>query len=202
MSSIILAGGRSSRFGQDKCSLVLGGENLLKRIVDSLGELGDEIILVLAPGQASPFMHSTSNVKITTDIYFGKGPMVGIYSGLKEISDDYAVVVACDMPFLNFGLLRYMIGLVSGFDLVIPRIGDNVEPVHAVYSRSCIKILAEMIQEDNLKVSNLIERVKVRYVVERELTSFDPELLSLFNINMPADLETAEQIANRMRSEV
>ena len=162
MSSIILAGGRSSRMGQDKCSLVLSGVSLLQRIVSRLSQLDDEIILVLAQGQSSPFLASSPQVKVTTDVQYGKGPLVGIYSGLKVSSDTHSLAVGCDMPFLNIDLIRYMIGLTPGFDIVIPRIQGMIEPLHAVYSVSCLGIMERMLQNDNLGVRNLLETAKAR----------------------------------------
>lgn len=122
---------------------------------------------------------------------------MGIYSGLKLSQDPHNVVVACDMPFLNVNLLRYMMGLTAGFDVVIPRIGGLVEPLHAVYSRNCLAVMGRMLDEGNFKISNLLEMVKVRYVEESEIHSFDPQHLSLFNINTPADVERAQQIVSR-----
>lgn len=196
MASIVLAGGRSTRLGQDKVSLVIGGEGLLQRTISHLKQLNQEIILVLAQGQSLPEFDNSTDVRLAMDVELGNGPLVGVYSGLKASNDDYNIVVACDMPFLNIELLRYMIGLVPGFDIVIPRVGDKVEPLHAVYSRSCLDIIEGMISEGNLKVSNLLELVKVRYVEGDELDKFDPDHQSWFNINMPADLKKAEEILN------
>ncbi len=200
MASIVLAGGRSTRLGQDKVSLVIGVEGLLQRTINHLKQLNQEIILVLAQGQSLPEIDNSTDVRITMDMELGKGPLVGVYSGMKVSNDDDNVVVACDMPFLNVELLRYMIGLIPGFDMVIPRIGDKVEPLHAVYSRSCLDIIERMMSEGNLKVSNLLELVNVRYVEVDELDKFDPDHQSWFNINMPADLKKAEEILNQERS--
>ena len=113
MASIVLAGGRSTRLGQDKVSLVIGGEGLLQRTINHLRQLNQEIILVLAQGQLPPEFDNSTDVRITTDVKSGKGPLIGIFTGLQASNDDYSVIVACDMPFLNIELLRYMIGLRS-----------------------------------------------------------------------------------------
>lgn len=122
---------------------------------------------------------------------------MGIYSGLKRSQDPHSVVVACDMPFLNINLLRYMTGLAGGFDVVIPKLGELVEPLHAVYSTKCLSVMENMLEDGNFKISDLLQRVRVRYVEESEIDSFDPQHLSFFNINTPADLERAEQIVKR-----
>jgi molybdopterin-guanine dinucleotide biosynthesis protein A len=195
MSSIILAGGHSSRLRQGKCSLVFAGEGLLQRLIVRLSRLHGEVIVVLAQGQREPLL--PRHVKIATDMYSGKGPLMGIYSGLKLSQDPHSVVVACDMPFLNIKLLRYMTGLAGGFDVVIPKLGELVEPLHAVYSTKCLSVMENMLEDGNFKISDLLQRVRVRYVEESEIDSFDPQHLTFFNINTPADLERAEQIVSR-----
>ena len=202
MSAIILGGGRSSRLGEDKISLVIGGENLLIRTVSRLCRLEDDIILVLARGQSEPELPSTPGVRIVTDIFIGKGPLVGIYSGLKASSQDYSIVVACDMPFLSIDLLRYMTSLISNFDIVIPQIGRLVEPLHAVYSKNCLQQIEGMLKKDNLKIDELLDRVRVRYVEENEIDRFDPERLSFFNINTSVDLKRAVELMKREREGV
>lgn len=197
MASIILAGGRSTRLGQDKVSLVIGGERLLQRTINHLIPLDQAIILVLAPGQSNTEFDHHPDVSLAWDMESGKGPLAGIYSGLKITPDDDNIVVACDMPFLNINLLRYMIGLASGVDIVIPRIGNNVEPLHAVYSKNCLDIIEGMMAKGDLKVSNLLDLAKVKYVEEDELNRLDPDSLSWFNINTPNDLKQAEQIMSR-----
>jgi molybdopterin-guanine dinucleotide biosynthesis protein A len=201
MSSVILAGGRSARLGRDKASLLIAGKRLLQQIIDKMSQLDEEIILVLAQGQLDPKLNSPQTVKTTTDLYYGKGPLVGIYSGLKASSGDYSLVVACDMPFLCVDLLRYMIGLAKGFDIVIPRIGGHVEPLHALYSKDCLSHIEDMMKEGGiLNPTRLLDRVKVRYVEENEIESFDPERLSFFNVNTPSELQKAEQIMFRAGS--
>ncbi len=186
--------------GQDKISLAIAGENLLNRTIKQLSQLTDEVILVLAQNQKNPTFESFPNVKVTTDLHSGRGPLIGIYSGMKISNDDYCIAVACDMPFLNTELLRYMMNIAPKFDAVIPRTGNEVEPLHAIYSKNCLKTIENMIENDDLKIRNLLEQVKVRYVEENEIKPFDPEYLSWFNINTPDDLRKAEIIMNREKT--
>ena len=197
MDSIILGGGQSSRLGQDKISLSIGGENLLQRTISRLSQLGGDIILVLAQDQGKPELSSPQTVKIANDLYSGKGPLIGIYSGLRASDDEYCVAVACDMPFLNIDLLRYMKELAPEFDVVIPQVKNELEPLHAVYSKNCLRVIGEMIEENDLKIRHMLNQVKVRYVEESEVDSFDPDHLSWFNINTPDDLQKATEIMNR-----
>lgn len=196
MSSIILAGGKSSRMGQNKCSMFLNGKRLLERTMDRLNELAEEIIVVTGKGQSPPFP-LPDNVKIARDFRRGKGPLMGIYSGLRTSKDNCNLVVGCDMPFLNVDLIRYMTSLARHFDAVIPKVNGLLEPLHAIYSRKCTNVIQKVMEKEQFKIDAILEWVNVRYVDEDELDLFDPEHLSLFNINTPADMEEAERILTR-----
>jgi molybdopterin-guanine dinucleotide biosynthesis protein A len=93
-----------------------------------------------------------------------------------------------------------MIQLSAGFDLVVPRLGDLVEPLHAIYSKSCLAPIEGLLNQGNLRVSALFDLVKVRYVEADEIDSFDPKHLSFFNINTEADLEMAQQLVRGVMS--
>jgi len=98
------------------------------------------------------------------------------------------------MPFLNRALLDYMIQISAGFDLVVPRLGNMVEPLHAVYSKDCLAPIEYLLEQGNLKIHELFTLVRVRYVEAEEIDSFDPKNLSFFNINVKADLELAREV--------
>ena len=195
---IVLAGGKSRRLGRYKALETLGGQSLIERVIDRLSPLGTEIIVVTArEDQALPL---DLKVKRASDVYPGKGALVGIYSGLKAASNFYSLVVACDMPFLNVALLRYLMGLSSGFDAVIPKLEGKLEPLHAVYSKDCLGPIEDMLGEDRLKVADLPERLGVRFVGDKEVETFDPEHLSFFNINCESDLERARVLLDKERA--
>ena len=197
MSSIILGGGLSTRLGKDKIQLDIAGESLLTRTVNRLSHISADIIIVIAQNQEIPSATASANVRFITDSQYRKGPLIGLYSGLKASHDEYSLVVACDMPFLSTGLLQYMMDNADGFDAVIPMVDGEVEPLHSVYSRNCIRSIETMIQENNLKVRDLLDTINVRYVEQPEIDLYDPEHLSWFNINTPADLERAQEILRR-----
>ena len=193
MTAIILAGGKSSRLGRDKALERICGKYLVERVLDSLSQLGDDIIVVTA----APNQLSDLNVEKVLDTYPRTGAKVGLCTGINASLSFYSLVVACDMPFLNIDLLRYLLDLASGFDAVIPRIGDKIEPLHAVYSKNCIPILEEQIRKGKLKISDLFDEINVRYVEAEEIERYDPRHLSLFNINSEADLKRAKAIIEK-----
>ena len=132
--------------------------------------------------------------KVIVDIYPGKGALGGIYTGLASADSFYSLVVGCDMPFLNRDLLCYLIDLAPNFDVVVPRIDDMLEPLHAVYSRDCLAPIKELIDKDRLGVSQLFNLVKTRYVGKDEIAKFDPRCSSFFNINTLDDLRKAKDL--------
>jgi len=183
------------RLGHDKALETVGNRSLLEWIIYKLGLLDSDIIIVTAREQSFPQFTGYPKLRIVTDTYHGKGPLGGIYTGLAVSDSSHNLVVACDMPLLNQALIRYMIQVSADFDLVVPRLDDMVEPLHAIYSRDCLAPIRGLLKEGNLRVSELFPLVRVRYVEAEEINRFDPRHLSFFNINTQADLEMARELA-------
>ncbi|MFB0556988.1 MAG: molybdenum cofactor guanylyltransferase, partial [Dehalococcoidia bacterium] len=198
MTSIILAGGKSSRLGRSKALQVIEGKSLSQWVVDHLAILSTEIIIATAHGEAIP-CSSAVRIKTVADIYPEKGPLGGIYSGLIASSSSRAIVVGCDTPFLSIGLLEYMTQICSNFDVIVPQIKNKLEPLCAVYSKNCLAPIQELLEQDERRIRKLFSMVKVKYVEEDEINSFDPEHLSFFNINSQADLDRARKLAAEKR---
>ena len=194
ISCIVLAGGRSSRLGHNKAQVNIGDKSLFQRVLDGISFLEGEIIVVTSGKEDFSSLSYYPRHRIVTDIYPSRGPLVGIFSGLQVSKSRYNIVVACDMPVLNQALLSHMIQLAGGFDVVIPRSGDMVEPLHTVCSKSCLVPMERMIKQGNLSVRELFPVVKVRYIEAEEINRFDPEHLSFFNINTKADLKRAIEL--------
>ena len=194
MTSIILAGGKSLRLGRSKFLETIEDKSLIQWVVDRLAVLSTEIIIATARGEAIP-CSSAVEIKTVADMYPGKGPLAGIYSGLMASSSSRAIVVGCDTPFLSVGLLEYMTQICSTFDVVVPQIKKRLEPICAVYSKNCLAPIQGLLEQNELRIIRLFSMVKVKYVGEDEINSFDPEHLSFFNINSQADLERARKLA-------
>ena len=192
---IVLAGGKGLRLGRDKTLETFGNASLLERVVTTLSLFDSDIIIVTASKRSLPQLIGYPKLRTAVDIYPGKGVLGGIYTGLVTSDSLYNLVVACDMPFLNRPLLRYMLQLADGFDLVLPRLGNMIEPLHAVYSKNCLAAIENLLKQDNLKISNLLTLVRVRYMEADEINQFDPKHLSFFNINTEADLKAARELA-------
>jgi molybdopterin-guanine dinucleotide biosynthesis protein A len=223
-SGVVLAGGQSRRLGVNKALVDLGGSTLIQRVVDRLRQVTDDICVVtdepaqyagLARRQRDPGGHvgpyssvcdsrqdhvgALLAVRFTRDTWPGLGSLAGVYSGLSVAVHERAVVVGCDMPFLNSGLLRYMILLSTEYDLVIPRVGDYYEPLHAVYGKACLPVIEDLVGQGRKRIVDLLGRVRVRYVEQAEIDLLDPQQLSFFNVNTPEDLARAQDLLGKRR---
>lgn len=195
VASVVLAGGKGLRLGRSKALEKVGGRRLLDRVIERLREVGGRIMLVTSREQVALFA-GINEGELLVDIYPNAGPLGGIYTGLTASPCQHNIVVACDMPFLNPGLLRYLAGLCRDFDAVVPTLSPGtLEPLHAVYSKDCAEVIRAQLDNGNLKVDAFLGKVRVRYVDREECRRLDPQLLSFFNINRPEDLELANRLA-------
>jgi len=185
------------RFGRDKALEKINGQSLIERAIDRLLPLGQEIIVVSAQEQVSSLtclLSPYTKTRIVVDYYPGKGPLGGVYTGLKAADTFYNLVVACDMPFLNLALLHYLICLAPGFNVVVPKVGGMLEPLHAAYSKDCLKVMEKSLRMGWFQIAKIFALVKTRYVLDEEVDRFDPEHLSFLNINTAADLQRAKAL--------
>lgn len=187
-SAIILAGGGNTRMrGVDKAFLEIGGRPIIAGIVDKLRPLASEVIVVTN----SPCKYRDFDVKVVKDRMPRKGPLMGIYSGLKSSSSRYNFVTACDMPFLKVRLIDYFIKIVNDYDIVIPMVDKKPHPLFGIYSKNCIPVIEEQLKKDELKISDIFLKLKTYFAAKREMEKFDKELISFTNIN------TREEYAKR-----
>ena len=130
-------------------------------------------------------------VRTAADIYPGSGSLGGIFTGLSAAKGDYGIVVACDMPFLNTDLLRFMLDMAPDYDVVVPRLNGRPEPLHAISSKICLKPIEQRLKRNDLKIALFFEEVRVAYVEEEDVDLMDPHHLSFFNVNTQEDLDKA-----------
>jgi len=184
ITGIILAGGKNLRMGKNKAFLNVKGERIIDRTKNLFLELFDEVLLVT---NSLPD-YLDLNLRMVADLYAGKGALGGIYAGLFHASHSHAFVAACDMPFLNQDLIRHLIDLSPGYDIVIPKTQDGWQPLHAIYSQKCLPFMEDLIRQDNLKIIDFFHRVKKREVPTEEILPLDPNLTSFLNVNTPEEL--------------
>jgi len=196
INCIILAGGSGTRLGRDKAFEIIGDGLLLQKVIDVVS-FAESIILVTGSGpkyvsELADYPH----IKVIADILPGRGPLGGIYSGLAASTAPYSLVVACDMPFLNGDLIRYMLAVAPGYDAAIPRLSGMLEPLHAVYHRSCLEPIKAKLEAGRLGIHKIFDTLHTRYVEEEEIDRYDPAHLSFFNVNTEADLNAAREASH------
>jgi len=182
---IILAGGKSNRYGKNKAFELVEGIPIIERIIRVLKEVFSDIIIITNSKEE----YRKFNLRLYEDIIKGLGPIGGIYTGLKRIDCRGGFFVACDMPYLNVAFIRYMVSIWNDEDVVIPRFGWKIEPLHAIYSKACIPYIEELIRKERYQVRSFFNRAKIRYVEEEEISLFDPTFSFILNINRPEDLD-------------
>ncbi len=200
LDGIVLAGGDSRRLGTDKALLRFGGRPLLAIVVERLAGVCREV--VVAYGDAAREASSPLPARIVADAFPGQGPLAGLEAGLRAISGDFALVVACDMPFLNPGLLAYMAGLPRRYQALVPRVRGRWHPLHAIYARSSLPIIQHLLTRGRNSLKGLLAQLDVCPLSEEELGRFDPLRLSLFNLNGPRDLARARILWRRWGGKV
>ncbi len=195
VSCAILAGGKSSRLGNDKALLEIDGVPLIQRIALRLGRISDDVMAVGTELSRLRFL----KVRLIEDLIVGAGALGGIYSALKAAKHEHVFVVACDMPFVDMNLVRYLVLLSEGYDVVMPYIGGEAEPLHAVYGKTCLLAIEDAIRAGKRRIISFLPRVKVRDVREDEIQVLDPEFRSFFNVNTPEDLARMKQFLSQGR---
>ncbi len=192
ISAVVLAGGESRRLGQDKCMLLVEGQSLLDRTLGLLASLAGDLVVVSNDPRRTvdlPFP-----VRLVPDRQPGVGALMGLYSGLHAARHDRAVAVACDMPFLSLPLLRHMVSLSVDYDVVLPRLGDLVEPLHAVYGKGCLGPMERQLSRGRRRIVSFFDDVRVCYVEQAEVDRYDPRNLSFLNVNTPDDWQRVQAL--------
>jgi molybdopterin-guanine dinucleotide biosynthesis protein A len=195
MIGTVLAGGKSRRFGRNKAVEIFEGERLIERQVRTLRSVFPEVMIVAN----TPELYLDLNVTTVADVVPGRGPLGGIYTGLLFAQGDSIFVTACDMPFLQLAVIRRMVDLFPGHDVVVPRLGEYLEPLHGIYSPRCLPHIKRMLDREELQVIRFFPSLKVAHLDEEEILRLDPAGLSFFNINTPEDMAKAVEILGRGR---
>ena len=197
VTAVLLAGGKGRRMGEDKRFLHVGEDTLLGRSLAVLRSLFSNVLVVIA--QDSPPLQA--EVPVVRDLVPDSGSLGGLYTGLQEASSDHVFAVACDMPFLDPKVVQYVVGLREDSDIVMARLENGLQPMHALYSKRCLPVIEEMVRTRHLKIQEIVSHpsLKVRLITEVELSRIDPGGRSFLNVNTPSDLEAARVLDERQR---
>jgi molybdopterin-guanine dinucleotide biosynthesis protein A len=195
-SAIVLAGGFSSRFGQDKGVLELANKPLIRHVVDAVELIVDETIVVTNSEErvAKYAKFLRSDVKFVVDVGELRSPLIGALTGFGAAQGAYSLLLPFDTPFISRKVVSLLFELCLNRAAVIPRWPNgHIEPLHAVYRTApALEAAKAAVTEKKLKVRTMIEKLSgVQYVSTLVIQQLDPELRTFFNVNTPADLKNA-----------
>ena len=198
-SAIILAGGFSSRFGQDKGLLQLANKPLIKLVLDAISTLvGEKIVVASSKVQAENYANVLgSDVNVLIDVDDAQSPLVGALTGFKEAHGEYALLLSCDTPFVSRDVISLLFEVCINRNAVIPRWPNGyIEPLQAVYcAKPAYEAAKNALSEGKLNMQSMVDRLRsVRYVSTLVLQQLDPGLRTFFNINTLLDLRRAESM--------
>ena len=191
-SAVILTGGLNTRMqGRNKAFLQLGGRRFLTRVLDAVSAYLDDCLIVTR----QTGLYREWPVKSVADRLAVRSPLTGIHAGLLSMRSEFALVTSCDTPFLKKAVVkRLLTALEPDVDVIVPASGTFFQPLCALYSRRCAPVIEEILAQGEVKVDRLYARVRVKRVAYRHFEAVDPQLHSFFNVNTPADLETARRL--------
>ena len=198
-SVVILAGGFSKRFGQDKGLIELAGKPLILHVLDGTVDMVDEVVVVVSSdAQRKAFtrlLHDKADVVV--DKYEKQSPLIGALTGFENAQGKYSLLLPCDTPFISSQVLSLLLDLCIKRNAAIPRRPNGyIEPLQAAYhTKSALRAAEIALKEKKLNVRSMIlHMMRVRYISTMVLRQMDPKLLTFFNINTPEDLKRAESI--------
>jgi molybdopterin-guanine dinucleotide biosynthesis protein A len=195
-SAIVLAGGFSSRFGQDKGLLELADKPLIRHVTDAIDPLVDEVVVVTKSRERILEYSNVlvADVHFVVDVCEARSPLIGALTGFGSAHGKYSLLLPFDTPFISEQVVSLLFELCQGKAAVIPRWPNGyIEPLNAVYhTKLALEAAENAVTEGKLKVRALIEKLQgVRYISTIAIQQLDPELLTFFNVNTPADLNKA-----------
>jgi molybdenum cofactor guanylyltransferase len=198
VTGVVLAGGKSRRMGEDKRFLTVGEETLLSRATSVMAQLFPEVLVIIAQ-DSSPL--TVSGCTVYRDLIADCGSLGGLYTGLAKATGQRVFVVACDMPFLNPGMIQWFVDRDPAADIVMARLPTGLQPLHALYSKRTLPVLERMAAAHALKIQRIASEPSLRrtFVLPSEWGERDAFAQMFQNVNTPADLEAA-RVALRNRS--
>ena len=190
ISGAILAGGRSTRMGQDKAELemqLVTGEQLtmLQLVHRALERVCDETLLIGGPERPG------ISAQRVPDILPNAGPLAGILSAVLAANNPRVFVVACDMPFVDPTVITGLAELIQDHNAVVPQVHGRLETLHAIYTTDCTRAIRKALDAGERRVRSFFSMIDVRIVTEDEFSLIDKSGRSSMNVNNPREFKAA-----------
>lgn len=200
-AGVIIAGGRSTRFGsEDKALATIAGRPMIRHVADRLGSVIDVLVVNGRREQRDPIHDALDGLEVpmryAPDEIPDRGPLAGIERGLAAVPDEvqYAAVVACDMPYLDPAVLRYLFDRATGTDAAVPRFIDGwYHPTHAVYRVHAMReACRDALAGDDHRIMTALDELSIEVITEDEIRRVG-RVESIENVNTPHDYREAER---------
>lgn len=191
-AAFVLTGGQSRRMGRDKALLPVAGQLMVVRTAKLLRPLAAQVALV-----GEPERYGHLGLPVLPDCQSGRGPLAGIVTALRATESDWNLIVACDLPYLETGFLRFLleqVALTPDSEAVVPQTDDGWQPLCGAYHRRCLPAFEKVLAEGNPKIVRAFEQLRVRAVGAEELRrfAFSPRMFK--NMNTLEDYAEAQRI--------
>ena len=191
ITGVVQAGGLSTRMGGEPKALIeLGGRRIVEWVVAAIAPVVDDVLVVTNTPERYAFL----GLPMVGDVFPDHGSLGGIYSGLKAATGEAAFTVACDMPFLRADVARIVLAHAGEADVVIPRVGEQLETMHALYSKACLPHMEAKLRAQRLKIVGFFDQVRVLEIPEDEVRRLADPAVVFMNVNTPDELARAREL--------
>jgi len=187
ITGVVLAGGKSSRFGRNKALALWRGKFLIQHVKDNLVAVFSDCLLVTNTPEQFDFL----NIPMVCDRYQNMGPLAGIHAALHHTENPWIFVIGCDMPAVTPDFITFLCGISrEGYEAVLPWLEKGAEPLCGLYHKTVIDKIGLQLQKKRAQVQELLEKLSVRKVTVEELQEVDGSLQVFSNVNREQDLES------------
>ncbi|HIP37728.1 MAG TPA: molybdenum cofactor guanylyltransferase [Crocinitomix sp.] len=183
ITGVILAGGKSSRMGQDKGLLKFNGKSLIQYAIDTLKPITSQIIII-----ANNYSYNTFNYPVYNDIIKNKGPVGGIYTALTHSQTKTNIILSCDTPFVSTELLKLLLAKHQNYDVTLPKYNHKIHPIVGIYNTSNLSHFKQSLYNNHLKLIEVNQQINTQ-IVEIDTKHFKQNIF--YNINTPTQLKQA-----------
>ena len=191
VTGVIQAGGKSTRMGgEPKALLEVGGRRIIERVLAAIAPAVDDVLIVTN----TPDLYAFLERPMIPDAFPDHGSLGGIFSGLAAANGDAIFTVACDMPFLHPAVARLVVSRAGEADVVIPRVGDMLETMHASYAKTCLPAMEARLREGRFKIIGFFPDVRVLEIPEADVARHRAPDVLFMNVNTPDELARARSL--------
>lgn len=183
ISAFILAGGKSSRFGEDKALASIHGKSMLENVWKALNSSGIEPIFVVGRTENPTSLH----IGVIPDTISGKGPLAGILAALSHSKSDINMIISCDVPFITDTFIRELVSSYDReFQIAIAADDSGMHPLVGIYQKEVLNRIKSLLDRDRLAMKELLQEFEVQYIDVTKFKSYTESQLA--NINTKEEL--------------